>query len=256
MTPEIRTQIDALTQGQTPRVWSFIVTIFGDLAQDGRLSGASLSALTLPLGIKAEAMRVALHRLRGDGWLESEKRGRARDYRLTDWGRAQARAASQRIYGLDGHSKLAIFIIPNGAQLPEGMRTLTQTLALGPVDLEYDAALRLPLEGAEIWPAWLRARVVDEDVLQSLARITPELERSADLSATTQAPLADRLALRLAAVHEWRRVILRVPDGPAGIYPDGWVGPRAATALKRVLEACPAPNPETLEAALKTPAPT
>ena len=61
-----------------PRVWSLLVTIFGDLAlaKDARLSGASVNALTAAIGIKPEATRVASHRLRKEGWIESHRTGR------------------------------------------------------------------------------------------------------------------------------------------------------------------------------------
>ena len=57
-----------------PRVWSLLVTVFGDLAQDGSaLPGTVLGEIMSRVGIKPEAMRVALHRLRKDGWIESER---------------------------------------------------------------------------------------------------------------------------------------------------------------------------------------
>ena len=49
--------------GERPRVWSFIVTIFGDLArEDNRyISSRTLNRLTAQIGVKPEATRVALH---------------------------------------------------------------------------------------------------------------------------------------------------------------------------------------------------
>ena len=47
---------------ETPRVWSFIVTIFGDLARhdDRYISSRTLNRLTAEIGVKPEATRVAL----------------------------------------------------------------------------------------------------------------------------------------------------------------------------------------------------
>jgi len=57
---------DALNRIGDRRVWSIIVTISGDLAQEPneRISGSLVSRLTNLLDIKPEAARVALHRWR------------------------------------------------------------------------------------------------------------------------------------------------------------------------------------------------
>ena len=91
--------IEQVTFGTTPRVWSLLVTVFGELAQDAdaQISGSLLRSLSEHIGIKPEAMRVALHRLRKDGWIDSERTGRTSNYFLTLWGRAQSIAASPRI---------------------------------------------------------------------------------------------------------------------------------------------------------------
>ena len=57
--------------GDPPRVWSFIVTSFGDLTRedDRYISSRTLNRLTAEIGVKPEATRVALHRLRKrTGW--------------------------------------------------------------------------------------------------------------------------------------------------------------------------------------------
>ena len=86
---------------ERPRVWSFIVTIFGDLAREDShyISSRTLNRLTAQIGVKPEATRVALHRLRKEDWLESTKFGRESHYRLTENGRALSREAAPRIYG-------------------------------------------------------------------------------------------------------------------------------------------------------------
>jgi len=58
--------IEILAAGDRNRVWSLVVTIFGDLAQGtgDTLSMQTLARITEPLGVKPEALRVALHRLK------------------------------------------------------------------------------------------------------------------------------------------------------------------------------------------------
>ncbi len=77
--------IAQLTDLQNLRVWSIIVSLFGDLAQKpgDQISGTTLTQIITPMGIKPEAIRVALHRLRKDGWIESTRSGRASVHFLT-----------------------------------------------------------------------------------------------------------------------------------------------------------------------------
>ena len=69
---EFRQLVAQLSHDGTPRVWSLIVTIFGDLARESgmSLSGTALSRMTARVDVRAEATRVALHRLRRDGWID------------------------------------------------------------------------------------------------------------------------------------------------------------------------------------------
>ena len=93
--PLFTESVKVLTYNRNQRVWSIIVSLFGDLAQrpGDRISGSVLSRITEPMGIKPEAMRVALHRLRSDGWILSEREGRTSRYCLTESGLSQSRAA-------------------------------------------------------------------------------------------------------------------------------------------------------------------
>ena len=92
--------ISILTQGDRHRVWSLIVTVFGDLAgsHGDEIGAQTLGKLTEPLGVKSEALRVALHRLRKEGWLENRRDGRSSTYFLTPMGLQQTAAATPRIY--------------------------------------------------------------------------------------------------------------------------------------------------------------
>ena len=67
-------------------------------------------------------------------------------------------------------------------------------------------------------PQWMVDRLVDQDVrsaAKQLHRRLQTLPQISDLSGL------DRVVLRLSIVHEWRRIILRVPDVPDHILGDG-----------------------------------
>ena len=106
--------VSALAALDGQRVWSLLVSVFGDLAcgKGEAIDGPVLSAIMAALDIRPEATRVALHRLRNDGWLTSEKLGRTSRHYLTDHGLEQSAAASPRIYGSpDQTRKEWVFVI-------------------------------------------------------------------------------------------------------------------------------------------------
>ena len=113
--------------GDPPRVWSFIVTIFGDLARedDRYISSRTLNRLTAEIGVKPEATRVALHRLRKEDWLESAKFGRESHYRLTNKGRKLSREAAPRIYGDTFDRPLWMALYDPASAAPDGLRILS-----------------------------------------------------------------------------------------------------------------------------------
>jgi len=113
--------ITLFTEDDSPRVWSLLVTMFGDLAQEEghTLSGGLLGRMTQSVGIKPEATRVALHRLRKEGWLNSERSGRTSAYSLTEWGRAETIAATPIIYAFEEPVKAAWLVIPEVGSVDE-----------------------------------------------------------------------------------------------------------------------------------------
>ena len=197
---------------ERPRVWSFIVTIFGDLArEDSRyISSRTLNRLTAQIGVKPEATRVALHRLRKEDWLESAKFGRESHYRLTDNGRALSREAAPRIYGAASDEAWMLALYDPNKISPEGLR-ISSGISL--VTSECAGAMNLAVTGP--LPLWMVDRLVQGDVQSAihnlharLAGFTPELD----------ATELDRAVLRLSLVHEWRRIILRVPNVPDVLF--------------------------------------
>jgi phenylacetic acid degradation operon negative regulatory protein len=228
----------ALNAGRPPRVWSLLVTVFGDLAQDedAELSGSLLGHLTERLGVKPEAMRVALHRLRKDGWIESRRDGRASFYRLTANARAETQAASARIYDITEPPEAAwILVAKPGATLdwpPEG-RQVAPTLFVTPEKETHPDCLSCPIEMPP--PAWLSERLVEPSTVALTGAIEATLSR---IPRTAMEPL-DVAALRVAVIQAWRRVALRAPDLPDAMMPAGWRGPGCRKAVANLLQDYP-----------------
>jgi phenylacetic acid degradation operon negative regulatory protein len=227
---------DALTRTGDTRVWSVIVTIFGDLAQDPRdqIPGNTLSELTRMIGIKPEAMRVALHRLRKDGWINSEKSGRTSSHRLTRKGFEESLAARPRIYATNserpGQWHLLLREAQTGAargkaqarKLPAGYLMLMDRVFLGQGRSSGDERGFVIDGGAGTVPSWVKDTVISEDCVRSYNLLYQDLQ--AVLAGLKEAPQLSELqvsVLRILIVHNWRRCILRHADLPDAFFPDG-----------------------------------
>jgi phenylacetic acid degradation operon negative regulatory protein len=235
----LRPVIEALHAEGRLRVWSLVITVFGDSVsvRGGRIATARLRALLGRIGVEDGALRTALSRLAADGWVSSRREGRTSTYRLTPHGEAQTVSAAATIYAppvaapvtrwsvftapiADRAIQLApgLWIAPSGAPLPDdcGFRLTAQ------IDAISDESRDRIMPDAQ--RAAIRALLHDIDALESC-----------DLS-----PL-DAIAARTLVLHRWRRVVLRWPEIPAELLPRdlGTVTPRARVAdLYRKL--CPA----------------
>ena len=200
--------VEHILGGETPRVWSFIVTIFGDLARDNDryISSQTLNRLTAEIGVKPEATRVALHRLRKEDWLESKKFGRESHYRLTKKGRKLSREAAPRIYGPASDHSVMLSIYDPTSSAPDGLRILSgmSLVETGPADamnIEIDQPL----------PKWMVDRLIDVELQRAVLDFH---RRLSDVAIASDASALDRMVVRLSIVHEWRRIILRLPVAP------------------------------------------
>ncbi|MDK3018946.1 PaaX family transcriptional regulator C-terminal domain-containing protein [Pseudodonghicola flavimaris] len=253
-----------LTDPQNLRVWSVIVSLFGDLAQrpGDRLSGGALSRIIMPAGIKPEAIRVALHRLRKDGWIDSARQGRASAHFLTDYGRAQSAEVSPRIYTRAAAAPEAwhLLIAEDGAGqtalddllLAEEYFSIARNVALGagPVPEDIDDDLLVFDASARTVPAWVRLRACPPELSEAAHGLLRDLSQAdALLPRTPEAISPLQIAtLRMLIVHRWRRVVLRQPDLPAAFFPADWPGPACRAAVFDLLDRLPRPALAELEA--------
>lgn len=206
---------EALSQDAALKLWSVVVTCLGDLSQDGpaEVSGVILSALVERIGLQPQAMRVALHRLKRDGWIDSRRDGRIGYHRLSDAALRQTQSVSDRIYGAGvpaAEALLAGFppdasdvldVLPpdiSVVQITRNFALLTGDLT----DLPEDWLLATPSN--QVLPAW----VVETLTKAACEEEFRQLAKQLDGIAIPASPL-DRFALRVLAVHGWRRLILR-----------------------------------------------
>jgi len=230
-TSSFQSAIKELTDDQTPRVWSLLVTVFGELAQDkgARISGLLLRHISERIGVKPEAMRVAIHRLRKDGWIDSQRTGRTSAYFLTEWGLAQSALASPRIYASEPAANQAWLVLTNPAQQQQiGDATgawMSANLLVTAQEPAQSDAFVTPLDADKQLPDWMTSKVCDAQTVQmsytfstALIALQSRLDRTPNLTSLEIA------ALRVLLVHSWRRIVLKVPVLPDYVFPKDWCG--------------------------------
>jgi phenylacetic acid degradation operon negative regulatory protein len=208
--------ITALHAESRLRVWSLVITVFGDCVQHrgGAISTARLGRLLGRIGVEPGALRTALSRLGRDGWVDSERSGRLSHYRLSPSGLARFTEATSRIY-----APPRLVQVTEWALSSEG--TPQTALALGGLWLApADAALpprpafRLVGRLTDLAPA-MRDSLISADHVTALRRLMADLDR---LSGLASDPLT-HAAARILLIHRWRRIVLRYPDLPPEVLP-------------------------------------
>lgn len=250
--------VTCLSGDQPPRVWSLLVTVFGELARapDARISGALLRHLSDLIGFKPEAVRVALHRLRKDGWIESQRHGRNSDYGLTTWGRDQSAAASPRIYATAQLAQTAWLSIHEPGQAQHDTNAegtwITPTLFLAPARGADATVLSVEIPPTSTLPDWMVRRLCDDATIARARALSDVLDLIA-----AQHDLPSRLGpcelavLRVLIVHDWRRIALKTPVLPDHIYPPQWPVPRCRDKVAAALRQIPRQTIDVLEGSLK-----
>lgn len=193
------------------RVWSLVITAFGDLFQHrgGAVSSGRLGRLLGRVGVEQGTMRTAMSRLGQDGWVSSERRGRLSLYRLSQEGLDTFAPATARIYAAPRRAPVAEWAL--AATLTGGAPELRLTPAdeAGPADLLVTGQL------ARLSDAW-RATLLPEAHRAALDGLARDLRA---LHTTVISDPLDAAAARMLLIHRWRRIVLRYADLPPELMP-------------------------------------
>jgi phenylacetic acid degradation operon negative regulatory protein len=266
--------VERLHATQPLRVWSLIVTIFGDVVvpRGGEVWAGTLSDLLGLMRIDAPAVRAALSRLARDGWLDRVKVGRLSYCALSDEGRRAFGPALARVYRRapgetpgDAPPELRVLVLPEGdaraalrgAALAAGYGQLGPGILLG-----TPSSAGLPGDAAGNGIVTLRASLLSgsqEELVERAFDLAPLAARYRAFVAA-HAPLAAALdeggrlsdeaavVARILLIHDYRRLILRDPLLPRALLPADWPG-HAANALAARLYAALRPGAEAWIAA-------
>ena len=249
--------IASLHEEGRPRVWSLVVTVFGDAVapRGGRIANARLAELLGRVGVGEGALRTALSRLVADGTLERDRRGRASFHRLSEAAAREVARASAVIYapppGPEGWSLGVGPAPPRALELPGGAWLSREPAPPGGVAVSGVLATAAGIAPAPSHAAALTLLADDLDVLDALGLATSVAEQSPSAAPApprpsmlrAKAPLAplDAIAARMLLIHRWRRLALRWPDLP---------GDASRTRVAAAYAALVAPSEAWLDAAL------
>ena len=254
-TVDLQEDINAVAACGPIKVWSVVVTILGDLLQseEAWLSGPVLDALVSRLGINNQALRVAVHRLRRDGWITSEKRGRLSAHKLTAKGWAETEAVRGQIYGTADSSE-AVWLAVGGPNLtaaeflellPAQAVALSARSALGTGAVRPSEEILLTKFTPERVPEWAVSALApselaaEYDVLSAAVGLV--------LAHSTPEGTLERTALRLVILHHWRRLRLRHGAVQDVVLPSDWPGARARRLVMQALTRLERPEVVELE---------
>lgn len=195
------------------RVWSLVITVFGDLVQHrgGQISTQRLGQLLGRVGIEPGTVRTALSRLTRDGWLERERQGRSSLCRLSAQGINRFAPATSRIYAAPRSRPVAEWsmVLTLGSA-----RDLSVTLVPAEqVHPDADCVVRGPLSHIS---ETYRASLLTPDHRLALSALAEDLQV---LSSLTLDGL-DAAAARMLLIHRWRRIVLRFPDLAPELMPE------------------------------------
>jgi phenylacetic acid degradation operon negative regulatory protein len=234
-----------------------VFDLFGDYLRyrGGEVRLRALVSLMGCFDVPEPTVRVAVTRLRKEGWLASRRDGRETVYALTDTAWALLDEGRQRIFHRvqgpwDGQWHMVLYSVPETERaLREQLRKKLAWLGFGPLsagvwlsphdrtDLVREAFVDEPAVRLDVFRSHSAGPAADRDIA-SRSWDLPELDRAySELLATYRPRLADyragllqgadALVERMNLIHDYRLFPFRDPDLPPELLPEGWSG-RAA----------------------------
>lgn len=250
------------------RIWSLIVTLYGDavVPRGGSLWIGSLIEIMALFQIDAGPVRTAISRLSADGWLASVKRGRASYYRLSRGGEDEFLQATRRIYAAlpvrAGELQVAAIGPAADAASLRGELKAAGFAAISPVlhagFLQADLS-ELPETLRECAGLFLLTpRAQDRAALAAAAFGLDEIAKAYDDFIARYAPVAawlrdaapsgeEALVARILLIHDFRRVVLRDPGLPRDLLPAEWSGEGARALAGEIYRAVVAASERFLD---------
>lgn len=278
--------LDSFRQKTRVKAGSLIISVFGDavLPRGGRIWLGGLINLLQPLDLNERLVRTTVFRLVKDEWLRTQTQGRRTDYMLTASGQRRFEEAARQIYAAaaplwDRRWRLLMVVGELAARDRERLRRalywqgfgeLTSSCFVHPgADLSsaFDA---LETDGmADLLPQLMPLVAInprlgqsanDADIVRSawnleelaadytgfVARYQPVLDA---LRQSVPGSMGEENAflVRTLLIHDFRRLLLRDPELPEVLLPDGWPGHAARMLCKEIYRRLLVPSERHLD---------
>ncbi|WP_048648075.1 PaaX family transcriptional regulator [Nitratireductor soli] len=246
--------IDGLHRRGRLRVWSLVITVFGDaiMPRGGEAPLSGLQEVMARLGIEAGALRTAMSRLASDGWVVRERRGRNSFFSLDEHGRHAFDLATRRIYAPgppDWDGSWTVAIAPpggNGAhtealaergflKIAGGVHLLPRTMDESSDDGATLSEMLVIHGSSAEHPEMLRSLWPSEEIAAAYRNLMAAYAPLAATLARAPSPRAlDAMAARTLLIHDWRRIVLRDPGLPTALLPQDWPGEEARRLVRGI----------------------
>ena len=248
------------------RCTSMTVTVFGDLLSQhgGWMWMGSLIDALAPFGFNERLVRTAVYRLVQSDWLTANKVGRRSYYCFTETARHHYEKAARRIYQPHQHRWDGKWLLVLPISVPESKRDEFRrsliwqgfnTLANGVY--AHPSSDRKSLDESLIELGLGKDVVVftasneDTNSIQTVKELAKERWNVSELqqlyadflryfrpwNQVLDSEIPDPQAclnMRLLLIHDFRRILLRDPNFPDAMLPNGWVGHKAYDLLQRL----------------------
>lgn len=204
--------VERLNGTKKLRVWSVIITFFGDaiVPRGGSVSAKTVQTLLGRMGIEAGAVRTAFSRLTSDGWVVREKLGRSSFFRLSATGLAPFEAATDRIYA----PLPAINSAPGAWALVFHADTYPEPTIFRTNCEEHDGESFVFEGQLKQIPDWMKDNRCKAEHRQSFEALIDAFKPLQDVELTA----IDALAARCLLIHEWRRILFQFDS----VAPEFW----------------------------------
>lgn len=262
--PPIAHLLDQFHARKPARIWSLIVTLYGDaiVPRGGSLWIGSLIEIMALFRVDAGHVRTAVSRLSSDGWLSSTKQGRASYYRLSHIGEDEFLQATQRIYSTIPIKTGALRVAVIGPDTDDAasLRDALKAAGYAAVSPVIHVGLgNLPLQLRESKGLFvLTPEEKDKQTLAATAWRLDEMARAYHDFIALFSPLVanlhkrplsneEALIVRTLLIHFFRRVVLRDPGLPRNLLPGDWDGDAARALAARVYQSVVSPSERYLD---------
>lgn len=222
------------------KVWSLLVTLLGDFAPNpgDSLAGPVLSAIMQRVGIRQEALRVAVHRLRKDGWIESHKTGRISNYSLSNMGRRETFAVRRRVYAphVASFDQWYMIMTPQDDYNPRSdwIKLLQRCYLSTDLPANKDGQLYVIPLALDNRPDWVKHAALPKNM-----QISYDTYLAALPDSVPNGPPLDLVVLRMLILHHWRRLVLRHSATAEAFLGQDWTGADCRTRVCGLLRHLP-----------------